>query len=108
MDFSSTVRSHRGHAHLTVTGPLDAFSALQVTRQLDDAVARGYADFVVDAGDVTFVDAGGLSVFVRLRNAVRAGGGALRFDAASPRFRWVCAVAGLDSTLLDGGGGRGR
>lgn len=99
MEFSSAVRRHHGRAHLTVAGQLDAFSAWQVNRQLDEAVARGYDDFVVDAGDVTFVDAGGLSVFVRLRNTVRSNGGVLRFDAASPRFRWVCAVAGLDRPL---------
>lgn len=99
MEFSSAVHPHRDHAHLTVAGPLDAFSAWEVNRQLDNALARGCSDFVVDAGDVTFVDAGGLSVFVRLRNTTRAQGGAVKFAAASPRFRWVCTVAGLEESF---------
>jgi anti-sigma B factor antagonist len=99
MEFSSAVRRHRGHAHLTVAGPFDAFSRWEVTRQVDDAVARGCWDFVVDASGVTFLDAGGLAVLVRLRNTARARGGVLRIAAASPRFRWVCGVAGLDRSL---------
>ena len=99
MEFSSDVRRHRGHTHLTVAGPLDAFSGFQVSRQVDDAVAGGSADFVVDAGAVTFLDAGGLGALVRLRNTTRAVGGVLRFSAASPRFRWVCEVAGLEESF---------
>ena len=99
MEFSSEVRRHRGHTHLTVAGPLDAFSGSQVSRQVDDAVAHGSGDFVVDAGAVTFLDAGGLSSMVRLRNAARAQGGVLRFSSASPRFRWVCGVAGLEESF---------
>lgn len=99
MEFSSAVRRHRGHTHLTVAGPLDAFSGCQVNRQVDDAVAGGRADFVVDAGAVTFLDAGGLSSLVRMRNAARTQGGVLRFSAASPRFRWVCGVAGLEESF---------
>ena len=95
MQFSSTVRSHPGHAHLTISGPLDAFSGQAVNRQLEEALAGGCADFVVDTGDVTFVDAGGLGVLVRLRNSARSRGGAVRFATVSPRFQWVCAVAGL-------------
>ena len=99
MEFSSDVRRHRGHAHLTVAGSLDAFSRWQVTRQVEDAVAHGCRDFVVDAGDVTFLDAGGLGALVRLRNTTRATGGVLRFASASPRFRWVCGVAGLEESF---------
>ena len=99
MEFCSSVHVHADHARLALVGPLDAFSARRVGRQLDDAVARGCADFVVDASGVTFVDAAGLSVFVRLSNTVRAHGGSLRFEATSPRFRWVCELAGLDNPL---------
>jgi anti-anti-sigma factor len=70
-----------------------------VTRQVEDAVAHGCRDFVVDAGDVTFLDAGGLGALVRLRNTTRATGGVLHFSAASPRFRWVCEVAGLEESF---------
>ncbi|WP_395657211.1 STAS domain-containing protein [Nocardioides sp.] len=109
MEFTSLLTQHDDHADLAVSGELDAFTAGQVRRQVDDAVFDGFEDFVVDVSDVTFVDAGGLSVFVRLRNAMAVRGGAMTITVASPRFRQVTGVAGLaaafglDVTAVDDG-----
>lgn len=95
MLFSTLVDVHPPTAHLTVAGELDAFSAREVRRRLDQALAAGSVDFTVDASAVTFVDAGGLGTFVRLRNAMTARHGSVRFVAVSDPFIRVCELAGL-------------
>ena len=95
MQFSSTVVLHPPQARLTVAGELDLSSAGSVRRDVEDALADGTTDFVVDASDVTFVDAAGLRAFVRLRNAALARNGRFTLEAASAPFVWVCGMAGL-------------
>jgi len=93
--FSSTVQLHPPHARITVTGELDVLSSRSVRRDVEGALAGGTSEFIVDASEVTFVDAAGLGAFVRLRNAALAREGRLTFVAASEPFVWVCEMAGL-------------
>ena len=95
MNFTSALTLRPPQARLTVAGELDLSSARSVRRDVDDALADGTTDFVVDASAVTFVDAAGLRAFVRLRNATVARNGRLTFVAPSAAFVWVCGMAGL-------------
>ncbi|MFC7496415.1 MULTISPECIES: STAS domain-containing protein [unclassified Nocardioides] len=87
---------HPPRAHLVVTGELDAYASIDLRRRLDDAVASGCTRFTVDASAVTFVDAGGIGTLIRLINAVQPRGGSVEVCAASPDFRWVTAILGLE------------
>ena len=83
------------HAHLAVTGELDAITTLQLRRQLDDALAQGCTHFTVDVAGLTFIDAAGLDAFVHLHNATTQLGGTVTFVAASPAFDASAVYAGL-------------
>ncbi|WP_051551627.1 STAS domain-containing protein [Nocardioides sp. URHA0020] len=95
----SSLALHAPSAHLVVDGELDAFTAAELRSRLDEAIDRGCVHFTVDASAVTFVDAGALGMLVGLRNAVAPYGGTVSVAAASPRFRLVAEVAGLDAAF---------
>jgi anti-anti-sigma factor len=99
MDFFSALSLCAPNAHLLIKGELDAFAATALHHHLDGAVDRGCICYSVDASAVTFIDAGGLGMLVRLSNAVTPFGGAVTVTTASPRFRQVAELGGLRTAL---------
>jgi anti-sigma B factor antagonist len=95
MEFSASVISRSDRAQLTVSGELDAFTALKIRRPIGEALDLGCRHFTVDLGDLTFIDAGGLSAFVRLRKTAQHVDGSLTFVDAGEMFRRTCEYAGL-------------
>jgi anti-sigma B factor antagonist len=95
MEFFSDLSLSAPMAELTLRGELDAFAARQLRCRLDEAVDRGCLVFLVDASAVTFLDAGGLGMFVWLSNTVRPYGGYVSVVAASRRVQQVATLAGL-------------
>jgi anti-sigma B factor antagonist len=95
MDFFSALSLHPPQAHLLVKGELDAFAAATLYCRLDEAIDHGCISYTVDASAVTFVDAGGLGILVRLSNEVAPFGGTVIITAASPRFRRIAEIVGL-------------
>lgn len=76
-------------------GELDIFSAGQVGRSLREALDAGCRHALLDASDVTFVDASALGVLVRARELMRAHGGTLEVTAFSPVFLRLCVLTEL-------------
>jgi anti-anti-sigma factor len=102
MDFFSALALHAPNAHLVAKGEFDAFAAHTLYRRLDNAIDHGCISYTVDASAVTFVDAGGLGMLVRLSNTVAPFGGTVIVTAASPRFRQIAELVGLgDAFGLD-------
>ncbi len=95
MTFFSAVALHAPHVDLVVKGELDAFAARSLRIRLEQAIDHGCINITVDASAVTFVDAGGLGMFVGLGNTVTPYGGRVTVDAASDRFLRVAELAGL-------------
>jgi anti-sigma B factor antagonist len=112
MTFFSAVALHPPHVHLIAKGELDAFAARSLRMRLEHAVDHGCINITVDARAVTFVDAGGLGMFVGLVNTVAPYGGGVTIEAASDRFLRVAEVAGLRNAfeldLLPDGPGHHR
>jgi anti-sigma B factor antagonist len=99
MLYRSSIRLTPPQAHLTVSGELDAWSAVSLRRDISAALTAGSTDFTVDAGGISFIDAAGLSAFVRLRNAVVGVAGTLTFTPTSAPFRRVVEVTGLGAAF---------
>ena len=99
MELFSTLAMDPPRAHLRLVGELDGFAASLLRARLDEAAFAGCTEYVVDLSGVSFVDAGGLGVLIRLRNIVMALGGSVEFAAASTSFRWVARLALLETTF---------
>ena len=99
MEFSTTLAVREEQAHLTVSGDLDAFTALRLRRPAHEALDLGCRHFTVDVTDLTFIDAAGLGALVRLHNVAPQVGGSVRIVGAGPVFRRTCDLAGLTKTF---------
>jgi anti-sigma B factor antagonist len=91
-----------GRATVTVTGELDAAVARQLAGVLERAIrAPGTAHVCVDLGDVTFLDAAGITVLVRgykLAYALRRG---LSVRNAQGGVRNVLQMTGVADLLAE-------
>jgi anti-sigma B factor antagonist len=86
--------------NLELAGELDIFTAGQVSRELDRALWAGCRRVLLDAAEVTFIDASALGVLVRARNLIRScTGGSMEIVAFSPVVLRLCALTGLISLL---------
>ena len=99
MDLFSALALHPPSAHLVVKGELDAFTAVRLQDRIDEAVDNGCLSFALDLDAVSFVDAGGLNLLVRLSNQVTPYGGSVSVVAASGQFQRVARIAGLGNSF---------
>lgn len=99
MDFFSALSLNPPKAHLVVRGELDRLASHQLRDRLDEAVNSGCISFTLDASAVTFLDAGGIGLLVRLRNDLAPYDGSVAVTAASRRFRQVVDLTGLGAVF---------
>jgi len=99
MDFFSALSLDAPNAHLLAKGEFDVCAAIALYDRLDEAIDRGCVCYTVDVSAVSFVDAGGLGMLVRLSNAVAPFGGTVTVTAASPRFRQIAELVGLGNAF---------
>ncbi|GAA1161312.1 STAS domain-containing protein [Nocardioides aquiterrae] len=99
MDFSLSIALDPPTATLVANGELDIFTAQEVSRRLGELITAGCTRVLVDLGGVTFADASALGVFARARAELVARQGSIGFLAASPPFRRVCRLTGLDTVF---------
>lgn len=83
-------------ALVAVRGDLDVFSAAQVGYRVGEAMRSGCLSILVDAGETPFVDIAALSELARAAAVVRACDGTFDVAAASPSFRRLSILSGLD------------
>jgi anti-sigma B factor antagonist len=98
-EFESVLHTDPPFAYLTACGELDAFTSRQVLQQVDDAVAAGCTDLRLDLGRLTFIDAAGIGLLVRLRAAMTRIGGSMELVEAGECVRRLCAILELGSVF---------
>jgi anti-sigma B factor antagonist len=98
-DFSLSITLDPPIATLTANGELDIYTADQVSRRLAELMNAGCSRVLVDLAGVTFADASALGVFARARAELTARQGSMGFLAASPPFRRLCELTGLDAVF---------
>jgi anti-sigma B factor antagonist len=84
---------------LSAVGEIDHDSCALLLAVVDEAIARGRVQLVVDLAEVTFCDSGGLSALVDAHRRADARGGGLRLAAAQPRVLAVLQATNLDRYL---------
>ncbi|MBA2560857.1 MAG: STAS domain-containing protein [Propionibacteriales bacterium] len=78
------VDQREGVALVTLSGDVDAGSVQLLRDTFDRLVAAGQHRFVVDLGDVPFMDSAGLACLVQLFKRVRIGEGDVRICTLQP------------------------
>ncbi|MEU6674722.1 STAS domain-containing protein [Streptomyces sp. NPDC046853] len=93
-----------GSIILTFRGELDAWADQELSPRIAELMARPDEDIVVDLRQVTFLDAGGLRLLVRIKGQAAARRRPLRLVRSSPRVWRVLRITRLDRsfTVLDG------
>ena len=84
---------------LRLTGEVDAATAPLLEAQITEAVRAGYAQVILDFGDLQFIDSSGLSVLVSNHKRLRDAGGDLVVDSPPPAALRLFEIAGLDRVL---------
>lgn len=92
-----------GSIVLTFRGELDAWADQELSPHIAELLDRPGADVVVDLRQVTFLDAGGLRLLVRIKGRTAAKRRTLRLVRSSPRVWRVLRITRLDRsfTVLD-------
>jgi anti-sigma B factor antagonist len=90
-----------GCCHLTLRGEFDLDAVHLVRAALDDAIARGRKQVLIDAAGVTFIDSSALVVLLAGRADLVASGGTLHLSDASPPVTRLLDIAMLRDLMLD-------
>ena len=82
-----------------VPGEIDLATAPALGRFLDEHIAKGVRELVVDIEGVTLLDSTGLGVLVGRLKLMRANGNDMRVVGARDRVLKVLVITGLDQVF---------
>lgn len=98
-EFNLDATTGPGGSRIEVTGELDAYSAPQLRRLVDELVGSNAARMVIDLSQTSFIDSTGLGVLVGSARRVADHGGELWLDAPTPAVYRVLQMTGLSLTI---------
>ena len=97
-------RSQQGDVTvITVDGFLDAHTAPQFERALQEEISAGHVKIVVDCARLTYISSAGLGVFMGFIEEVRESKGDIKICGLTPKVRQVFDILGFEGIydLLD-------
>jgi len=95
VELTVTSRQEGVRTVITVNGEIDVYTAPSLRERLNDLVASGQYDLVVDMAGVEFLDSTGLGVLVGGLKRVRSHDGALRLVCDQEKILKVFRITGL-------------
>lgn len=99
MKVTTVAGARPGAATLLLTGELDLASTSSFEQRVDELLAAGTDQLVVDLSGLTFCDSVGLNGLVRAKNRCEQRGGSLRVSGTSGQVAHVLGISGLLSAL---------
>ena len=84
---------------LVLSGELDAASAPELQRQLDEVLAQPHARVMLDLNGLSFVDSAGVSVLIKAKQTAESDGRTLVLRRPTEQLERVFAVVGLADWL---------
>lgn len=82
---------------LTLSGYLDAHTAPQFEKAIQDQLQAGNVKLVADCGGLTYISSAGLGVFMSFIEELREAGGDLKLCSIAPKVYQVFEVLGFPS-----------
>lgn len=95
MELTVTSRQEGARTVISVSGEIDVYTAPSLRERLNELVAAGHYDLVVDMEGVEFLDSTGLGVLVGGLKRVRSHDGTLRLVCAQEKILKVFRITGL-------------
>ena len=95
VELTVTSRQEGTRTVITVHGEIDVYTAPSLRERLNELVASGHYDLVVDMGGVEFLDSTGLGVLVGGLKRVRSHEGTLRLVCSQEKILKVFRITGL-------------
>ena len=99
MEYRFDAGSQKATGVIVLTGRLDLLAAGDLKKRVQDLVAEGWRQLVVDLGDVVFIDSSGLGALIGGLKATRVAGGDFRIARPAEQIRYVLQVSTLDRVL---------
>jgi len=82
---------------LSLNGFLDAHTAPEFEKAIQQEIEAGHLRLVADCGELTYISSAGLGVFMSFIEDIREGGGDLKICNLSPKVAQVFEILGFDS-----------
>lgn len=95
MELTVTSRQEGSRTVISVIGEIDVYTAPSLRERLNELVAAGHHDLVVDLGGVEFLDSTGLGVLVGGLKRARAHDGTMRLVCTQEKILKVFRITGL-------------
>ena len=95
MELSVASRQEGGRTVIAVSGEIDVYTAPTLRERLNELIAQGRHDLVVDLGGVDFLDSTGLGVLVGALKRSRAQDGTLSLVCSQEKILKVFRITGL-------------
>lgn len=95
MELTVTSRREGARTVISVSGEIDVYTAPSLRERLNELVASGNYDLIVDMAGVEFLDSTGLGVLVGGLKRVRLHDGSLRLVCAQEKILKVFRITGL-------------
>src|SRR5450755_358677 len=95
VELSVTSRQEGDRTVISVSGEIDVYTAPSLRERLNELVASGHYDLIVDMEGVEFLDSTGLGVLVGGLKRVRSHEGTLRLVCAQEKILKVFRITGL-------------
>lgn len=99
MDLAISTSEQDGGTVVIVGGEIDVYTAPLLRDALDQQIAAGRIQLVVDLDGITFMDSTGLGVLVGRLKLVRNRSGWLRVACTNERVLKVFRITGLDKVF---------
>jgi anti-anti-sigma factor len=94
-----TSNAENGVVLIEVEGEIDAYTARELDRTLNDILAQGGGRLVLDASQMSFISSAGLRSITFAHQKAQQQGGEVRVFGLNTQVRRVFEMAGLDEYL---------
>lgn len=93
--FAITTSSHDGLSILALEGYLDAHTAPQFEKAVEEEFAAGRVRIIVDCSKLTYISSAGLGVFMSFVEEIRGAGGDIKICSLAPKVANVFEILGF-------------
>ena len=90
-------RERDGVMELSISGRLDAVSAVEADRDFSSVIDAGHENLLVNLGSLDYISSAGLRVLLVVAKRIQQNGGKVVLCSLSPNVREVFEISGFSS-----------